>query len=52
VEPSRLRHDIEKAHGDRERALRNVCRLYDAKAHDALPPGIRATTLALLEYSR
>jgi len=23
----RLRHAVEKAHGDRERAIRNVCRL-------------------------
>jgi hypothetical protein len=45
----RLRHAIEKARGDRERALRNVCRLYGVKALDALPPGIRATALALLD---
>jgi hypothetical protein len=44
----RLRHAIEKAHGDRERAVRNVCRLYGVKVLDALPPGIRATALALL----
>jgi len=44
----RLRHAIEKAAGDRERAIRNVCRLYGAKTLDALPPGIRATALALL----
>jgi hypothetical protein len=44
----RLRHAIEKAAGDRERAIRNVCRLYGVKALDALPPGIRATALALL----
>jgi hypothetical protein len=31
----RLRHAIEKAHGDRERAVRNVCRLYGVKALDA-----------------
>jgi hypothetical protein len=43
-----LRHAIEKAHGDRDRAIRNVCRLYGVKAVDALPPGIRATALALL----
>jgi hypothetical protein len=24
----RLRHAVEKAHGDRERAIRNVCRLH------------------------
>jgi hypothetical protein len=44
----RLRHAIEKAHGDRERAVRNVCRLYGVKSLDALPPGIRTTALALL----
>jgi hypothetical protein len=43
-----LRHAIEKAAGDRERAVRNVCRLYSVKALDALPPGIRATALTLL----
>jgi hypothetical protein len=42
----RLRHAIEKADGDRDRAIRNVCRLYGVKALDALPPGIRATALA------
>jgi hypothetical protein len=41
----RLRHAIEKAAGDRERAIRNVCRLYGVKTLDALPPGIRATAL-------
>ena len=45
----RLRLAIEKAAGDRERAIRNVCRLYGVKALDALPPGIRATALALLD---
>lgn len=44
----RLRHAIEKVHGDRERAVRNVCRLYGVKMLDALPPGIRATAQALL----
>jgi hypothetical protein len=45
----RLRRAVEKAAGDRERAIRNVCRLYGVKALDALPPGIRATALALLD---
>jgi hypothetical protein len=44
----RLRHAIEKAAGNRERAIRNVCRLYGVNRLDALPSGIRATTLALL----
>jgi hypothetical protein len=44
----KLRRAIEKAHGDRERAIRIVCRLYDVKTLDALPSAIRAATLALL----
>ena len=44
----RLRHAVEKAAGDRERAIRNVCRLYGVKAIDALPRAIRAAALALL----
>ena len=44
----RLRHAIEKAAGDRERAVRNVCRLHGVKTLDALPGAIRAATLALL----
>jgi hypothetical protein len=44
----RLRHAVEKATGDRERAIKNVCRLYGVNRLDALPPGIRATALALL----
>ena len=43
-----LRHAIEKAHGDRDRAIRNVCRLYGVKTLDALPGAIRAATLVLL----
>jgi hypothetical protein len=44
----KLRHAVEKAHGDREVAIRNVCRLYGVKTLDALPGAIRAATLALL----
>jgi hypothetical protein len=44
----KLRHAVDKAHGDRDQAIRNVCRLYGVKAIDALPAAIRATTLALL----
>jgi hypothetical protein len=44
----RLRHAVEKAAGDRERAIRNVCRLHGVKAIDALPRAIRAAALALL----
>ena len=43
-----LRRAVEKAAGDRERAIRNVCRLYGVRALAALPPGIRTTALALL----
>jgi hypothetical protein len=42
------RHAIEKAHGDRDQAIRNVCRLYGVKAVEALPGAIRAAALALL----
>jgi hypothetical protein len=45
----RLRHAVEKAAGDRERAICNVCRLYGVKTIDALPGTIRAATLALLD---
>jgi hypothetical protein len=44
----RLRHAIEKAHGDRDQAIRNVCRLYGVRTIDALPGPIQAATLALL----
>jgi hypothetical protein len=44
----KLRRAIDKAHGDRDRAIRNVCRLYGVKAVEALPGAIRAATLALL----
>jgi hypothetical protein len=45
----KLRHAVEKAAGDRDRAIRNVCRLYGVKAVEALPGAIRATGLALLD---
>jgi hypothetical protein len=44
----RLRHAIEKAQGDRDQAIRNVCRLYGVKTLDALSGAIQAATLALL----
>jgi hypothetical protein len=44
----RMRHAVEKAAGDRERAIRNVCRLYGVKTLDALPLAIRAAAVALL----
>ena len=47
----RLRHAVEKAHRDRERAIRNVCRLYGVNRLDALPGAIREATLALLDAS-
>jgi hypothetical protein len=37
--------------GDRERAIRNVCRLYGVNRLDALPSAILAATLALLGHS-
>jgi hypothetical protein len=45
----RLPPAVEKAHSDRERAIRNVCRLYGVNQLDALPSAIRAATLALLD---
>jgi hypothetical protein len=45
----KLHRAIEKADGDRERAIRNVCRLYGVKVVEALPGAIRAATLALLD---
>jgi hypothetical protein len=47
----RLRHAVEKAHGDCERALRNVCRLYGVSRVELLPSAIRAATLALIGNS-
>jgi hypothetical protein len=44
----KLRHAIEKAHGDRDRAIRYVCRLYGVRTIDALPGAIRAAAFALL----
>jgi hypothetical protein len=48
----RLRHAIEKANGDRERATTFVCRLYHVRTLDALPGAIRSATLALLDAAR
>jgi hypothetical protein len=45
----RLRHAVEKAAGDRERAIRNVCRPYTVNRFDALPGAIRSATLPLLD---
>jgi len=47
----RLRHAVEKAHGDRERAIRNVCRLYGVNRIEALPAAIREATLAQIGNS-
>ena len=47
----RLRHAVAKAHGDRERAIRNVCRLYGVSRLELLPSAIRAATLALMGNS-
>jgi hypothetical protein len=45
----RLRHAVEKAAGDRERAIRNICRLYGVGKRDALPGAVRGAVLALLD---
>lgn len=42
AEFKRLRHAVEKAAGDREHAIRNVCRLYTVNRFDVLPCAIRA----------
>lgn len=44
----RLHRAVEKAEGDRDRAIRNVCRLYGVRELDALPGAIRSTVAALL----
>jgi hypothetical protein len=44
----RLRRAIDKAHGDRERAIAFVCRLYNVRTLDALPSAIRGAVHALL----
>ena len=44
----KLHSAIDKAQGDRDQAVRNVCRLYGVKTIDALPGAIRAATLAFL----
>jgi hypothetical protein len=44
----RLRRAIDKAEGNRERALRNVCRLYGVNRLDALPGAVRTAVIALL----
>ena len=45
----RLRHAVEKANGDRERAIRNVCRLYGVSRLELLPSAIRVAALALID---
>ena len=45
----KLHRAIHKAKGDRDQAIRNVCRLYGVKAIEALPGAIRSATLALLD---
>ena len=40
---------LSKAVGNRERAIRNVCRLYTVNRFDALPGAIRTAMLALLD---
>jgi hypothetical protein len=42
-----LRRATSKSADDRRHAIRIVCRLYDVKAHEALPDQIRAAALAL-----
>ena len=44
----RLRHAVEKSAGDRERAIRNVCRLYGVKSLDALPQHVKSVVREVL----
>jgi hypothetical protein len=44
-----LRRAVEKAHGDRERAIASVCRFYNVRTLDALPGAVRGAVVALLE---
>ena len=48
----RLRRAVEKAHGDRDRAIAFVCRLYNVRTLDALPGAIQSFALALIEAGR
>jgi hypothetical protein len=45
----RLRRAVEKAHGDREKAIAFVCRLYNVRTLDALPGAVRGVVVALLD---
>ena len=45
----RLRRAVEKAHGDREKAIAFVCRLYNVRTLDALPGAVRGAVVALLD---
>jgi hypothetical protein len=47
----RLRRAVGKAGGNRDLAIRNVCRLYGVKVPDALPAAIRAAAVALLDVT-
>ena len=43
----KLRRAIDKAHGDRDQAIRNVCRLHGVRILDALPGAIRGDVALL-----
>ena len=45
----RLRRAVEKAHGDREKAIAFVCRLYNVRTLDALSGAVRGAVVALLD---
>jgi len=46
-----LQRAIEKAGGDRERALRNVCRAFGVKSADRLPSAILTAAISLIADS-
>jgi hypothetical protein len=45
-----LRRAIAKAHGDRARAIKAICRLYTVPDFDRLPAPVRSAALSLLPY--
>jgi hypothetical protein len=44
-----LRRAVANANGDREAAIRNVCRQYTVRSLDALPSAVKFAALALLD---
>jgi hypothetical protein len=49
AEFKRIRRAVDKAHGEREQALKNICRLYGVKSADRLPASVRAAAIAMAD---